>query len=249
VYWIEPYILPTLFDERQGMIIAGEHNGTSPTSPGYVTWLTNRGLNDVSSVQVDITDTGCDSGEPENILHPDLKGRIAYIHDYTGDTGHDIDGHGTINVSIVGANVAEGEGTLDEDNYLYGLGIAPSVSLAATHIFNDHGEFDIGTSTLTDIVSAAQSAGTHIISNSWGAAVYGDYDATCQEYDGIVRDADRNPNNGLQPMIIFFAAGNEGRNYFTGQEVMGSIGSPAAAKNVIAVGASEKLPYDRHRWL
>ncbi len=64
------------------------------------------------------------------------------------------------------------------------------------------------------------------------------YDAGAQEYDALVRDTDRDASNGLQPMVIIFAAGNEGDGGFGG-ETPRSLRSPGTAKNLITVGATE----------
>ena len=243
VYWIEPYLRPELVDERQGMIMAGEHDNIKPTHPGYNSWLQNRGvLTNLDSVVVDITDSGCDRGTPESIGHPDLIGRVLYINNYTSEAlGNDIDGHGTINTSIVGAMPPNpgSAGTLDTLGYLYGMGIAPGAKLAASRVFSASG-WDIGGSSLTQILTASHEGGADISSNSWGAGVFGEYNSESQEYDGIIRDADRDPSNGLQPIAVFFAAGNDGDGGTWGSgETFESIGAPATAKNVITVGASE----------
>src|SRR5205085_7282675 len=59
------------------------------------------------------------------------------------------------------------------------------------------------------------------------------YDASAQAYDAIVRDA-QSGAAGLQQLTVVFAAGNDGSGTNT-------VSSPATAKNVICVGASENV--------
>ncbi|KAG2444995.1 hypothetical protein HYH02_008865 [Chlamydomonas schloesseri] len=73
-------------------------------------------------------------------------------------------------------------------------------------------------------------AGARIISDSWGA-VDNVYDEFSQAYDAFLW---RYPDS-----IAFIAAGNNGSDALTPG---GSVGSPATAKNPVAVGASWRLP-------
>jgi len=72
-----------------------------------------------------------------------------------------------------------------------------------------------------------------ISSNSWGAAVAGQYDSDAQRYDALVRDAD-NQTSGNQEYTILFTTGNSGPGG-------GTCGTPGTAKNVISVGAAENV--------
>ena len=79
-----------------------------------------------------------------------------------------------------------------------------------------------------------------ISNNSWG---YQDtfYDMQAASYDAAVRDAQPN-TPGEQSLLFVFAAGNNGNgsgNGIDGQA--GSITSPATAKNVITVGATDSF--------
>ena len=90
-------------------------------------------------------------------------------------------------------------GSQDANGYLYGLGIAPGVHLRASRVFDTAGKWNVGTATTTQIVAAARSDGALINSNSWGSTANGAYTVDCQEYDSLVRDADGDASNGLQP--------------------------------------------------
>ena len=72
----------------------------------------------------------------------------------------------------------------------------------------------------------------YIHSASWGSNTSGEYTAECSEIDEYVW---KNPE-----FLPVFAAGNEGEDQL-GRIVKSSIGSPASAKNVLAVGATQNL--------
>jgi MYXO-CTERM domain-containing protein len=247
VYWIEPYLLPQLTDERQGVIMAGNIDTSGvPTGPGYQSWLTAHGLTatNLARIKVDVTDSGADNGAMP-VAHVDLAAGIKSIVNYTSESGgYDPAGHGTINLAIIGGVPPDpnAAGSQDANGYLYGLGIAPGVHLRASRVFDTAGKWNVGTATTTQIVAAARSDGALINSNSWGSTANGAYTVDCQEYDSLVRDADGDASNGLQPIAVFFSAGNEGASGAT------TIDAPGTAKNVITVGASENyrstgLPY------
>lgn len=84
---------------------------------------------------------------------------------------------------------------------------------------------------------------TMIVNNSWGYNDSYTYDSSSAIYDAATRDAIP-AVAGSQQMLFIFAAGNDG---FGGNNGLGglpnSVSSLAAAKNVIAVGASELLRY------
>jgi len=90
---------------------------------------------------------------------------------------------------------------------------------------------------LKTMYQQAYNAGARIHSNSWGSALAGDYTLDSANTDSFVwtnRD-----------MIITFSAGNEGIDANANGVVDNdSIGSPATAKNVLTVGASENVRAD-----
>lgn len=225
-----------LHGERGAQTMAGNLNvgGTAPTGPGYTTWLSANGLSGGNDVIVQVQDDGLDKGIATNAAgtaHPDILGRIAGIFNATSDSlGDSKDGHGEINAGIIIGNASVG--TTDGAGFKLGQGIAPQAKVYATKIFrNDFGPFDIGSNTLTDLARNAQNAGATFSNNSWGASVDGEYTTDSALYDALTRDADPN-EAGNQPMVYFFSTGNDGPATQT-------IGSPATAKNVIAVGAAE----------
>lgn len=241
VLWIEPDPDKVMHDEVQALALSGQHTSWQPDPPGYKAWLASVGLDDLSTVVVDVADDGWDTGDMAvGNHHPDFDdaagatSRVIYLNDLCGDGNHGAGGHGTINMAIA---FGDGAGTalVDPDGYSYGTGVAPTARGGNTKIFNDGGSFC--PTTMTSITSPAQAAGAHITSNSWGAATYGGYNADAAEYDLLVRDANNNPGDGLQEFTIVFSAGNSG-------PADGQTGSPGTAKNVITSGASENVRDD-----
>jgi len=184
---------------------------------------------------IDFADSGLDRGSTSALqLHPDfldsaLRSRVAYIFNYASDgLIDDRPGHGTIVASVAaGLGQANREGE-DAPGYMYGLGADPFAKIGVSRIFDEKSKLPSHLS-FTDVESAAYAAGARISNNSWGN-VSNTYDATAQEYDGLVRDAQPSVS-GNQEMAFVFSAGNFGAG--------GHVGSPGTAKNVITVAASE----------
>lgn len=222
VLWIEPAPQIKLFDEVSSDIVAGA--GTPGTTQiqalGY----------DGAGVTVAVADSGLDSGDT-NAMHPDIQGRVKALFHY-GTPGQledaaDEHSHGTHCAGIIAGNGATGE--VDENGFLFGLGVAPGVSLIGQRLFDAAGGYAPPPSFET-LTRDARRAGADIGSNSWGDDTQGRYDISAMEFDELVRDADALAL-GDQPYILEFSAGNAGPGTRT-------IGSPAVAKNVIATGAS-----------
>ena len=247
------YIEPELHCERQAQIVSDNvvPGGARPTGPGYLAWLKNKGFNqqqfmESNSVTV-VVDDGFDNGDayaPANSEfrvgnNPALPSRMAFANIGIGASGFapdGVDGHGNINLSIVGGyNDGEGiEPNVDSEGFHYGLGISPFARMASTKIFNDYGGWAFPDEAA--MVADQYWRGCRISSNSWGARVGGAYTVECQNYDSWTRDADPG-TPGNQELMFVFSAGNSGANSET-------IGSPGSAKNVMAVGAAENYdPY------
>ncbi|HEY6403802.1 MAG TPA: S8 family serine peptidase, partial [Blastocatellia bacterium] len=212
-------------DEAQGQIVAGNLSGTSPSGPGYLTWLASKGFNSsqFGSFAVNVADDAYSLTG-----HPDLpSSRIAFQNNATSQTGAQ-GGHGFLNAHIVGGfNNGTGSALEDASGYNYGLGIAPWARVGVTAIFGN------GSGTPTSWENTAYGQSARISSNSWGFINLFRYDANAQEFDRIVRDA-QSGVSGNQQMIVVFAAGNDGSGSNT-------VSSPGTAKNVITVGASENV--------
>ncbi len=247
---IQPRPQRKKFDERQNMILAGQITGTGPTGPGYLAWLASKGFTQAqftaSGFGVDVSDSGLDNGTaaPNHFglyVNGDVSSssRVVYARlegsANSGSTIQGCDGHGNINAHIVAGYVnLTGAPHADTAGFSHGMGVAPFVKVGSSVVF-DPGNFT--DPDYEDLQSRAYRDGMRISSNSWGAA--SDlYDADAQRFDALVRDAQPTgsavPNPGNQEMFIAFAAGNDG-------PTVGSIGTPATAKNVMSVGASENV--------
>lgn len=239
VYWIEPYREPRLLGERGALSLSGlldsEQDCLEGAAFDYQAWLNSIGL-DGSGVTVHVMDDGLSQGIATNApgtAHPDILGRIVGIDNSTNDAlGDSGGGHGHINASIIMGQPIAGGGRVGPNGFLLGQGVAPQARVHATKVFSNGGRFElVDDISLADLVTSASKAGARISSNSWGASTGGTYDSDSQLFDRLTRDADLD-TPGRQPMLFCFAAGNDGSSANT-------VGSPATAKNVIAVGAGE----------
>jgi len=250
-------------DERQGQIVAGAYNPDgSVTSPGYKTWLLNRGLLSASNQQtVAVLDLGYDDGNPPTPgvvdHHPDLENpeRLAALNrepSSLSNAGDDI-GHGTmVSGIIVGEGTAGlGTGGKDPQGFLYGSGIAPSARLVFTKML---GNGLIDTASLSKTLNSSRnnadgsdlamivnfSSNNSIITGTPPNITYfpkPDYDDLASFWDSRVIDAN-DLLAGLQPMTVVISAGNFAYDYATGTIRSDSVSSGATAKNVVSVGAT-----------
>jgi serine protease AprX len=209
-----------------------------------------RGYNGSTQI-VGVSDTGIGGGTTST-AHADIPtSRVVAVYNWPGAAGGcfqsitndgaiDVDsGHGThTSGSILSAGEPGGQGR----------GVAPEAKLVfqatenwatitgfcqAVGGYPPNGYFLTGLPTdLKTMYQQAYNAGARIHSNSWGAAVAGDYTTDSVNTDSFVwtnRD-----------MVITFSAGNSGVDANANGVVDNdSIGSPATAKNVITIGASE----------
>ncbi len=247
VFGVEHHVEPELLDEVQNQIIAGNFNAnrSGPSGPGYLAWLTGRGFSSTPDDYpiVAVVDDGVGNGTIVNgagdqTLTRERDGttsRLAFSFNCSSDgNAAGVAGHGHINTSIVGGY--DDRAALpftDPNGYLRGQGVNPFGRMGNTKFFNNAGSAGLGNcgGSQESMIRNQHINGARISSNSWGASVGGDYNANAATYDAGTRDANGNVA-GLQPMIFLIAAGNSGSGAST-------IGSPATAKNVITVGASE----------
>ena len=226
-------------DERSAEITAGSltPDGTQPAAPGYMDWLRSKGLATEADFVIDFTDAGLDRGSTSvGLIHPDFlnaegQSRVVYNTNYANDASEDRGGHGTLVASVaVGLGSSEHK---DATGHLLGMGVDPMIRLGASRIFDTNRRLPFRLS-FTNVASTAYAAGARMSNNSWSQGG-NTYDASSQEYDALVRDAQPDvPGN--QEMFFVFAAGNTGPG--------GNIGSPGNAKNVITVAASENFRPD-----
>ena len=246
---INTYVPPQRCGERQGQIVAGILNGdgSQPTGPGYLDWLASKGFTqdqfDASGFIVDVADDGWDNGVAGSPANPEFRksgsaandSRVKYSQ--MGSTlatagSWGADGHGNINVSIVGGyNNLTGSPYEDVSGYNLGLGICPFANLGNTKVFNDAGDWEPTDEQELAYISSNYTKGVRISSDSWGMPGDGVYDMYAQGADTVTRDAQPGVA-GNQQCLFVYAAGNDGAGATT-------IGAPGTAKNVLTVGAAE----------
>lgn len=248
-----------------GEIVAAIEGGRTVYKPrcatDYYAWLSGKGLGNLSDVDLGFLDTGLDLGSTSDV-HADFKdssgaSRIAYNGTYyptcnanlppsaTNVCPFDCTGHGTLVAAVMAGaggvssyntqlNEADGSCT-GSDNFWSGVGIAPTARVHSWKIWDDDGTTD-------DMAVAADMPHrvTNGLANLAGQGVKTanlstndrddtSYSSFSELLDLRVRDAS---GLGLRiPLTITVSAGNT----LTSQAVF----SPATAKNVITVGASE----------
>lgn len=247
VQWIEPYILPKLFNDVAASII-----GVQPV------W-NNHGLDGEGQI-IAIADTGLDTGFDDVTMHDDFKGRIVSIHSWPvpaglrpyldnkswDDGAADLDsGHGShVAGSVLGSGARSNGG-------IRGMAFnAQLVFQAVEQYLNvkpayqgqmSDGYYLVGIpDDLNFLFQKSYDDGARIFSNSWGGVTdnsgnpaYSQYTSDSQAIDEFVwthKDA-----------VILFAAGNEGKDVENPRGFIDpdSLCVQATAKNIITVGACE----------
>jgi subtilisin-like proprotein convertase family protein len=190
-----------------------------------------------SNVIVNLNDTGVDSN------HLDFTGAGATVR-LIGDAGslQDANGHGTHVAGIIAGNGRE-SGTITNQvpgSIIPGAdfrGKATNARLFVQALNLVFGPF-VSDAQLQESASTNLGPTNLISNNSWG---YGGmtYDMHAASYDAATRDA-QPAVKGEHPLLFVFAAGDSGNGDDNGVDGQaGTINSPATAKNVITVGASD----------
>jgi subtilisin-like proprotein convertase family protein len=222
---VEAYLPRRTMNDLTRVIMAEATNTLFGSTPTYL------GLSG-KDVLVSLNDTGADA------THPDLAGRIL---GYTTDS----DGHGTHVAGIIAGSGKESltvqppiPGSITNASF---QGKATNAALFVQSLDLTSGPY-VSDSSLQVNASIALGSTNLISNNSW------DYDSTAYDthaasYDAATRDAQPNIE-GEQPLLFVFAAGNSGDGSGNGIDgEAGTILSPALAKNVITVGASDSPRY------
>jgi serine protease AprX len=242
VAWVENFVLPQKHNEFGAGVIMGANTANAN---GY----------DGSTQTVAVADTGLGGGTAAT-AHPDIPAnRVIDVFDwpaasvggcYTAinDGAIDVDsGHGThVAVSVLGDgdNTGQGKGTAPAANLVF-QSVEDFADMAGQcALFYPDGYYLLGLpDDLRNLYQQAYNAGARIHSNSWGSSQAGVYTLDSANTDDFIWD---NPD-----MTITFSAGNEGADANADGVVDNdSIGSPATAKNVITVGASENERSDNY---
>jgi PGF-pre-PGF domain-containing protein len=169
---------------------------------------------------IGISDTGLDTGINDESMHDDIEGRIINISSWGDEDASDTHGHGT---HVTGS--ALGNGSLSGGKY---SGTAPAANLVFQAIGDGNGNLNgVNTSEdLFELLSFAYAKNATIHSNSWGNS-NNSYTTDSEVVDEFIWNH--------TDMLVLFAAGNDGENgNYT-------VGSPATAKNILAIGATENL--------
>jgi len=167
-----------------------------------------------NDIVIAIADTGV---EPE---HPDLKGKILYWKDFSGQrqAPYDDNGHGT---HVAG--VALGAGKLNPQL----AGVAPQAALVAFKVLDIGGSGDISNAiaAIDEAIARKQEFNIRILNLSFAV------EGSSNGRDALSMACNRAVSNGI---VVIAAAGNDGPDTRT-------IGTPAAASSVITVGAGADL--------
>ena len=177
-----------------------------------------------------VNDTGFDKGSVTNV-HLAFAGRVIKLVPL-GRSGKsdDPDGHGThVAGSVLGDGNAPSMGGVIQ-------GTAPKAKLIVQSLLNAAGELGGIPADLHDLFKPGyDDDGARIQTNSWGARIPGlPYNQSSREIDDFIWN---HPD-----CTICFAAGNDGIDVNRDGAIdPASIGSEAAAKNCITVGATENI--------
>ena len=212
VQWVEHHQRPEFLND---FARAAGHLNVDAAHDGH-------GLDGAGQI-VAVADTGLDTGNT-NTLHPDFAGRLIQVLD-TGRLTNwsDTYYHGTHTIgSLLGTGAASG------GQY---RGVAPAARLVFQSIMTASSSLNLP-DDLNDFFQPPYDLGARVHSDSWGSAVAGEYSSDSMTSDEFIWD-----HPGL---FAAFAAGNSGVDDDRDGVVDAmSLGAPASAKNVLAVGASE----------
>ncbi|HEX6288617.1 MAG TPA: S8 family serine peptidase [Herpetosiphonaceae bacterium] len=237
VAWVENFLLPEKHNQYGAGAIMGANTANAS---GY----------DGSTQTVAVADTGIGNGTTTG-AHGDIPAsRVTAVYNWVGvtdfcfqtivdDGAQDVDsGHGT---HVAGSVLSDGDASGANK------GTAPAARLVfqatenwvrtSSFCKNFYGYMDDYYLTglpadLRQLFQQAYDANARIHANSWGSAAAGDYTAYSANADDFIWNH--------RDMTITFSAGNEGIDANANGEIDNdSTGSPATAKNVITVGASE----------
>ncbi|NJF26125.1 S8 family serine peptidase [Thermococcus sp. Bubb.Bath] len=169
---------------------------------------------DGSGVTVAVVDTGIDAS------HPDLQGKVIGWKDFVNNrtTPYDDQGHGTHVAGIIASTGAASNGQYK--------GVAPGAKLVGVKVLNSQGSGSVSTiiAGIDWVIQNKDKYNISVINLSLGGSQSSDgTDALSQEVDKAWEDG----------IAVCVAAGNSGPDTYT-------VGSPAAAPDVITVGAVDK---------
>ncbi|EKX41119.1 hypothetical protein GUITHDRAFT_112852 [Guillardia theta CCMP2712] len=219
VRWIEKK--REVFLRNRYAVQALQSEGANMTS------IWNRGINGSSQI-IGIADTGidydhCFFNDPFETVAK-CTGKIVTYRKFSSTDYQDYyGGHGTHVAGSVAGNAYDADPT--EMNYAGAYnGMAPGAKIAFDDVGDSKGALPgIPDDLNTGLFPHSYHAGARLHSNSWGAKFAG-YESMAMEIDEFTHDHD--------DFLVLVAAGNDGPHPY-------SIGTPATAKNILAVGATD----------
>jgi hypothetical protein len=179
---------------------------------------------------VAIADTGFDLGDTVNV-HPAFTGRVARLYALGRPSPANADDPHSHGTHVCGSAVGDGTSSTMGGAI---QGTAPRARLVVQSLLDSGGGLGGIPADLTDLfLPPYRDDGARVHSNSWGASIPSlPYSPSSQEIDQFVWDH--------QDCVIVFGAGNDGIDGNSDGAIdAGQVGSEAAAKNCITVGASE----------
>ncbi|MGB3478456.1 MAG: S8 family serine peptidase [bacterium] len=225
IYWIEPYIQPELHIPNIQWIIQTAVNNNRKV------W--DMGITGQGEI-VNYFDTGINTSDyffragspaiPTWGYYPTHNKIVAYD---SGAPRYIAFGDPTYHGTRVGRVLAGNDTILSGSSY-------DGIAKGAKIYFNDCGDAsgmmyiypDLNDAYIRPYNKYFPPTRAHMSSNSWGASVGGAYTATCLQVDQFMW--------GHKDFLLFYTVGNAGM-------VDSSVGAPASAKNVIAVGGSSDI--------
>ncbi|MBV7339526.1 S8 family serine peptidase [Chloroflexi bacterium TSY] len=222
VNWIEPYTEPQLFNAEGRKILAAETlwQDHGYYGNGQIIAVSDTGLSDQRNLSRDF------AGRLRRAFAPSEMNISPLCQTATSWT--DRDGHGThVAGSLLGNGLQSGS---DPANHNYAgshAGSAPEAELVFLALSANGGLECIDANG--DYIAKGYDEGARISSNSWGRDDRGGYTQNSMIVDHYVWNH--------KDYLVLYAAGNQGPGAQT-------VGSPATAKNILSVGASENLRPD-----
>lgn len=229
VEWIEEHIQPQILNDVSRWVIQSYVNASTPiwnhniAGTGQIVGISDSGLDYDSCFFWDSVNGAPpeDSGLPSNVTPDYNQRKVIVYHDVAGfgDYDDNYPGHGThTSGSILGDNLATIGGYDTND------GMAYNAKLVFQDLGEDNSPFVYPPTDLNDLFLQAYDDNARIHSNSWGSWAFGAYTTESKQCDEFMWNH--------KEFLILFSNGNDG-------PYSNTVGSPATAKNVVSVGATE----------
>lgn len=223
VLWAEPFRARQISNDRAGGVL-----GIPAARAQY-------GLNGSGQI-VAVTDTGLDV---QSSLSADFSGRLvagfspsAMFSGCSGTVWNDHNGHGThVSGTVMGSGALSPAGPSM-------AGMAPQARLVIEAVSSGGRSLDCLPFD-TSYLSKAYDAGARVQNASWGGATGSGGSCLFGCYDDFARDVDTFLWDHKEHLFVVAAGNSGGDDDDNGVIDPDSIGSPAIAKNVLAVGATE----------